>query len=83
MKILFFINGIYLGGKERRLVELMKELQLRRQFEFELVVMDAQINYQQIIEMKIKVHYAIRKSKKRLFRSFTTFFDLQKNLSLI
>lgn len=64
MKILFFINGIYLGGKERRLVELMKELQLRRQFEFELVVMDAQINYQQIIEMKIKVHYAIRKSKK-------------------
>jgi len=66
MKILFFINGIYLGGKERRLVELMKEIQLRPQFQFELAVMDAEINYQEIINMKIKIHYLIRKSKKDL-----------------
>src|SRR6185312_3027472 len=66
MKILFFINGIYLGGKERRLVELMKQIHLQQQFEFELAVMDSEINYQQILDLKIKIHYLIRKSKKDL-----------------
>jgi glycosyltransferase involved in cell wall biosynthesis len=66
MKILFFINGIYLGGKERRLVELMKEIQFKPQFQFELAVMNGEINYQEIINMKIKIHYLIRKSKKDL-----------------
>lgn len=66
MKILFFINGIYLGGKERRLVELMKQLKLNPQFEFELVVMDSEINYKDILDLNIKIHYLIRKSKKDL-----------------
>jgi len=64
MKILFFINGIFLGGKERRLLELMKEIKARRQFEFELVVMHPEINYQEILELGIKIHYLIRKNKK-------------------
>lgn len=72
MKILFFINGIYLGGKERRLVELMKEIKLREQFSFELIVMNPEINYQEIFDLKIKIHYLIRKTKKDLsvFRKF-------------
>src|ERR1035437_1338638 len=72
MKILFSINGIYLGGKERRLVELMKDIKLRQQFEFELVVMNPEINYREIFDLKIKIHYLIRKTKKDItvFRKF-------------
>ena len=66
MKILFFINGIYLGGKERRLVELMKQIKLNPQFEFQLVVMNSEINYKDILDLNIKIHYLIRKSKKDL-----------------
>jgi glycosyltransferase involved in cell wall biosynthesis len=77
MKILFFINGIYLGGKERRLVELMKQIQLNSQFEFELVVMDSEINYPEILDLKIKTHYLIRKSKKDL-SVFTQLYSLCK-----
>ena len=64
MKILFFINGIFLGGKERRLLELMKEMKLRKQFEFELVVMHNEINYPEIFDLKINIHCLIRKTKK-------------------
>lgn len=63
MKILFFINGIFLGGKERRLLELMKEIKKRQQFEFELVVMHPEINYQEVLGLGIKIHYLIRKRK--------------------
>jgi glycosyltransferase involved in cell wall biosynthesis len=63
MKILFFINGIFLGGKERRLLELMKEIKKREQFQFELVVMHPEINYKEILNLGIKIHYLIRKRK--------------------
>jgi glycosyltransferase involved in cell wall biosynthesis len=63
MKILFFINGIFLGGKERRLLELMKEIKARQQFQFELVVMHPEINYQEVLQLGIKIHYLIRKRK--------------------
>lgn len=66
MKILFFINGINVGGKERRLVELMKQIQLNPQFEFELVVMSSEVGYLEILDLKIKIHYLLRKSKKDL-----------------
>ena len=78
MKILFFINGIYLGGKERRLVELMKEIKLRYQFEFELVVMNPEINYREIFDLKIKIHYLIRKTKKDL-SVFLKFYKICKD----
>ena len=64
MKILFFINGIHSGGKERRMLELMKELKLRKQFEFELVVMSSEINYPEVFDLGIKIHYLLRKIKK-------------------
>lgn len=78
MKILFFINGIYLGGKERRLVQLMKELKLKNEFQFELVVMNSEINYPEIFDLNIPIHYLIRKTKKD-FSVFWRFFKIAKN----
>jgi len=63
-KILFFINGIHPGGKERRMIELIKELKLRREMEFELIVMNSEINYPEIFDINVKIHYLIRKKKR-------------------
>ena len=82
MKILFFINGIFLGGKERRLLELMKEMKLRKQFEFELVVMHNEINYPEIFDLKIKIHYLIRKTKKDV-AVFRKFYNICKTINPI
>lgn len=64
MKILFFIDAFSAGGKERRLVELMKELKLRPDIEFELVVMSKNIQYTEVFNLNITIHYLVRKTKK-------------------
>jgi glycosyltransferase involved in cell wall biosynthesis len=62
MKILFYINGLFKGGKERQLIELLTGLHKQAEVQFELVLMDKSIHYE--IPNHIKVHYIIRKSKK-------------------
>lgn len=66
MKILFYIDGLQGGGKERRLVELMKVLILKPEIEFELAIMDSNIHYKEVIDMGIMIHFLIRKTKKDL-----------------
>lgn len=66
MKILFFIDSLHSGGKERRLVELMKGLRLDPEINFEIVIMDKEIHYQQIFELNINIHFLVRKTKKDL-----------------
>lgn len=72
VKILFFIDCLVAGGKERRLTQLMKGLKLRQDIEFELVVMNSEIHYKEILDWDIKIHYILRKSKKDIsvFRKF-------------
>ena len=64
MKILFFIDTLAAGGKERRLTELMKALKLKQDIEFELVVMSKDIHYKEVLDLDINIHYIIRKTKK-------------------
>jgi len=66
MKILFYIDTFLAGGKERRLLELMKGLKKNPDIQFELVLMDKNIHYQEVFELDIKIHYLIRKKKKDL-----------------
>ena len=72
MKILFFIEGMTAGGKERRLTELMKALKLKPDLQFELVVMTKDIHYKEVFNLDIKIHYLIRKGKKdmSIFQKF-------------
>jgi len=64
IKILFFVDGLGAGGKERRLVELMKALRLNPAVEFELVLMSHNIHYDVVNKLDIRIHYLIRKTKK-------------------
>lgn len=72
MKILFFIDNLRAAGKERRCVELMKGLSSLPQINFEIVVMNEDIHFQEVFELNTKIHYLIRKTKKDIlvFRKF-------------
>lgn len=72
MKIIFYIDNLSAGGKERRFVELLKGLQSNTSIEFEIVVMGENIHYKEIFEINKKIHYLIRSTKKDLsiFRKF-------------
>lgn len=78
MKILFFIDGLGAGGKERRLNELLKKLLLVPDIHFELVLMSREIHYKNILESNIPIHFLIRSSKKDL-SVFRKFYKICKN----
>lgn len=78
MKILFFIDVLTSGGKERRLTELMKGLKQRPDFEFELALMSTEINYKEVLDLDIPIHYLIRKTKRDVF-VFRMLYNLARN----
>lgn len=64
MRIIFFIDCLRSGGKERRLTELMGVIKLKRDVQFELVVMSNDIHYKEVLDLDINIHYLIRKKKR-------------------
>lgn len=77
MKILFFIDKMTSGGKERRLTELMKYLHKTAGIDFQLAVMDSEIHYKEVFDLGIPIHYLIRSVKKD-FSIFKKFYSLCK-----
>lgn len=65
MKILFFIESLHSGGKERRLVELIKGFNQYPEIECELILTKKDIHYKEIFDTGIKIHYIIRKHIKK------------------
>lgn len=78
MKILFFIDSLRSGGKERRLTELIKVLVKQESIEFEVVVMSEELHYKEILDLGIRIHYLIRKRKKDI-SVFAKFYNLCKS----
>jgi glycosyltransferase involved in cell wall biosynthesis len=72
MRILFFIDSLNAGGKERRCVELLKGLNNLPCIDFQIVVMNENIHYREVFALNTKIHFLIRKTKKDLivFRKF-------------
>lgn len=77
MKVLFFINELSCGGKERRLTELLKSINQRKDCNFELAIMSNTIYYKEVLDLNIPIHYLIRRKKKDLF-VFRMFYKLCK-----
>jgi len=77
MKILFFIDSLMSGGKERRCVELLKGLKSFPPIEFEIVVMNEEIHYQEVFSLSTKIHHLVRRTKKDL-SVFCKFYDICK-----
>jgi len=78
MKLLLFSDTLALGGKQRRLSELVKALLEFSQIEFELALMSYDIHYKNISNAKIQIHYLIRKRKKDV-SIFYKFYKLCKS----
>ena len=78
MKILFFIDSLQSGGKERRMTELLKALKLEEDVQFELVLMDKEIHYKEVLTLDITIHYLVRKTKKDL-SVFKKFYNICKD----
>jgi glycosyltransferase involved in cell wall biosynthesis len=65
MKILMVIDSLGKGGKERRMIELIKGLvRAGNHFDIFLVVLSENIEYKQVYELPIKIEIVKRKFKK-------------------
>jgi len=64
MKVLMLIESLTCGGKERRLVELLRGLKKFSPIQCELALMSKNIFYSEIFDLGIKIHYTERKIKK-------------------
>ncbi len=78
MNILFYIESLRLGGKERRLVELIKGLSKNPKIKMELVLTKEDILYQDIFSTGIKIHYTLRKKIKKDPFVFLKFYKIAK-----
>jgi glycosyltransferase involved in cell wall biosynthesis len=76
MKILFFIDSLRSGGKERRFIELIKAFPAKIQFE--IVLMSKEVHYKEVFRINTRIHYIIRKRKKDI-SAFYKFYKICKN----
>lgn len=77
MRILFVIDTLGSGGKERRFTELLKALSGMREVECELVVMSEDIHYKEIYDLGIPIHMVLRETVHDL-RVFGKLFRIIK-----
>ena len=63
MRVLFFVNGLGAGGKERRLLELLKGALTRGDIECCVVLMDENVHYREVFDLGIDIHFLLRRSR--------------------
>ena len=80
LKILFIIDSLRAGGKERRVVELLKILSNSDLFIIELIVLNKNVHYKEIFNLKFKV-YLIDREKYPNFKLFFKLSGLKKQFN--
>src|SRR5690606_21391167 len=70
MKIVFLIEQLSGGGKERRLVELLKGLSDHDGFEIHLVLAKNKIDYPEVKQLSLKIHQLTNSSNIGLIRTY-------------
>lgn len=78
MRILFFIEGLGSGGKERRMIELIKGLSKLPYIEMELVSLKKNLHYKDVLKTRIKIHYILRKKIKKDPLIFFQFYQIAR-----
>ncbi len=76
MKLLFYIESLRSGGKERRLVELIKGLSHKTDLKIGLVLIKDDIHYKDILETNIEIFYTPRKFLKKDPSVFYKFYKI-------
>ena len=78
MKILFFLESLHSGGKERRAVELFYYLKQHSNIDFEIVITEHEIHFEYIFELNIPIHIMSRKYFKKDPIIFYKFYKIVK-----
>ncbi len=81
MKILFFIESLRAGGKERRLVELLAFLKEKYSYELFVVLTRDEIQYEAFNSLEIPYTVIRKKTSKIEIKPFIRFFKLSKVFS--
>lgn len=63
MKILFIIDALNSGGKERRLVELLKSLSKIDSIKIQLVILSKKVHYKEVQDLNINISFLERNYK--------------------
>jgi hypothetical protein len=78
MKVLFFIESLRAGGKERRIIELLKGLRRFPDVQVELVLTRNEIHYHEFHELGIPLHIIERKLLKKDPLLFLKFYHIAR-----
>lgn len=78
LKILFFIDSLYAGGKERRLIEFLCFLKEKTNYELLLVITEDQIQYKDVFELNIQIKVLKRRWSKKDPSIFYKFYKIAK-----
>lgn len=81
MKILFFIESLRSGGKERRLVELLIYLKQNTNYELRLVLTESEIHYSYVRDLDIPIDIIKRKYFKKDPSLFFRFYRIAKQFN--
>lgn len=79
MRILFFIESLRAGGKERRIVELLKGLRQYTDLHITLVLTRKEIHYSEVHELGIPIHIIERKWLKKDPLLFFKFYHFARS----
>lgn len=78
IKILFAIDGLRSGGKERRFLSLLKKLKFDMDFECEVIIFNNDVHYVEVFNLDLKIHFLIR-SKSKDLSVFKKFYKIAKD----
>ena len=77
MKILFTIDSLISGGKQRRFVELLKKINLFEDIDCMVICFDRDVHYKEIFDLDVEIKFLIRKNKN-FFSSLNKFYKIAK-----
>ncbi|MDY0285428.1 MAG: glycosyltransferase [Kiritimatiellia bacterium] len=78
MNILFFIETLHAGGKERRLVELITYLKNKTDYQIQLVLAEHDIHYDSVTNLNIDIYFLTRNRIRRDPSLFFKFYQIVK-----
>lgn len=80
IRLLYIIESLGTGGKERRLIELLKGLQHYHDFECQLITLSNIIDYDYVYELDVKIHIFGRNffQDKKIFVKFIKLIKIFK-----
>lgn len=72
MKVMMLIDSLVKGGRERRLIELLKSFSKLEHMQVSLVIFSKRVEYEEVYDLPVRIHFLERKPKKdpRVFYRF-------------